>query len=317
MIAGIESISGGTLTIDGKVCNGLKPHDRGISMVFQSYALYPTMTVYDNLAFGLRLAGFDEDEIEVRVKEVSEILGIQSYLARKPKALSGGQQQRVALGRALIRHAKVFLMDEPLSNLDAIQRVNMRSEIRRIHNTVGATTIYVTHDQIEAMTMADRIVVMKDGYIQQIGTPKELYFKPVNMFVAGFIGDPQMNFIYGKVEGEKFIAKDGSVIELKGFNSKILENASKKEEVVIGFRPECCAVEKIKDAKQFESAMNVEVSEMLGDTLNIYGYLGKNHMVVRTNPFTKYTVGEDLKFYVNYDHVVFFDAKTEYIINED
>jgi multiple sugar transport system ATP-binding protein len=158
---------------------------------------------------------------------------------------------------------------------------------------------------------------MKDGYIQQIGTPKELYFKPVNMFVAGFIGDPQMNFIYGKVEGEKFIAKDGSVIELKGFNSKILENASKKEEVVIGFRPECCAVEKIKDAKQFESAMNVEVSEMLGDTLNIYGYLGKNHMVVRTNPFTKYTVGEDLKFYVNYDHVVFFDAKTEYIINED
>lgn len=317
MIAGIESISGGTLTIDGKVCNGLKPHDRGISMVFQSYALYPTMTVYDNLAFGLRLAGFDEDEIEVRVKEVSEILGIQSYLARKPKALSGGQQQRVALGRALIRHAKVFLMDEPLSNLDAIQRVNMRSEIRRIHNTVGATTIYVTHDQIEAMTMADRIVVMKDGYIQQIGTPKELYFKPVNMFVAGFIGDPQMNFIYGKVEGEKFIAKDGSVIELKGFNSKILENASKKEEVVIGFRPECCAVEKIKDAKQFESAMNVEVSEMLGDTLNIYGYLGKNHMVVRTNPFTKYKVGEDLKFYVNYDHVVFFDAKTEYIINED
>jgi multiple sugar transport system ATP-binding protein len=314
MIAGIESISGGTLTIDGKVCNGLKPHDRGISMVFQSYALYPTMTVYDNLAFGLRLAGFDEDEIEVRVKEVSEILGIQSYLARKPKALSGGQQQRVALGRALIRHAKVFLMDEPLSNLDAIQRVNMRSEIRRIHKAVGATTIYVTHDQIEAMTMADRIVVMKDGYIQQIGRPKELYFKPANMFVAGFIGDPQMNFIHGKVKGDKFIANDGSKIDLTGYDAKVLEKASKLEEVVIGFRPESCEVTPIENDSNFASEMKVEVSEMLGDTLNIYGYLGENHMVVRTNPFTSYEVGKDFKFWVDYKHVIFFDAKTENII---
>lgn len=318
MIAGIESISGGTLTIDGTVCNNLKPHDRGIAMVFQSYALYPTMTVYDNLAFGLRIAGFDEDEIEVRVKEVAEILGIETYLSRKPKALSGGQQQRVALGRALIRHAKVFLMDEPLSNLDAIQRVNMRSEIRRIHQRVGATTIYVTHDQVEAMTMADRIVVMKDGYIQQIGTPKELYFKPQNLFVAGFIGDPQMNFIYGKIDGDKFIAKeDGSVIDLKGYNEKILKNARKLDEVVIGFRPECCSVEEITNAPHISETMKVEVSEMLGDTLNIYGFLGKNHMVVRTNPFTKYTVNEDFKFYVSYDHIVLFDAKSENIINED
>lgn len=318
MIAGIESISGGTLTIDGTVCNNLKPHDRGIAMVFQSYALYPTMTVYDNLAFGLRIAGFDEDEIEVRVKEVAEILGIESYLSRKPKALSGGQQQRVALGRALIRHAKVFLMDEPLSNLDAIQRVNMRSEIRKIHQRVGATTIYVTHDQVEAMTMADRIVVMKDGYIQQIGTPKELYFKPQNLFVAGFIGDPQMNFINGKIVDNKFVAKeDGTVIELPGYNEKVLEKARKLEEVVIGFRPECCAVEEITDAKHISESMNVEVSEMLGDTLNIYGYLGKNHMVIRTNPFTKYKVNEDFKFYVSYDHIVLFDAKTENIINED
>ena len=317
MIAGIETISGGTLTIDGKVCNDLKPHDRGIAMVFQSYALYPTMSVYDNLAFGLRLAGFDEDEIETRVNEVSEILGIQSYLQRKPKALSGGQQQRVALGRALIRHAKVFLMDEPLSNLDAIQRVNMRSEIRKIHKRVGATTIYVTHDQVEAMTMADRIVVMKDGYIQQIGTPEELYFKPVNMFVAGFIGDPQMNFIKGKVEGNNFVCNDGSVINLDGYNPKILKNAAKHKEVVIGFRPECCAIEPITGNKSFASKMKVEVSEMLGDTLNIYGYLGKNHMVIRTNPFAKYEVNKDMDFFVDYNHVVFFDAETEYYINED
>jgi multiple sugar transport system ATP-binding protein len=317
MIAGIESITDGTLTIDGKVCNGLKPHDRGIAMVFQSYALYPTMSVYDNLAFGLRLAGFDEDEIEVRVKEVSEILGIQSYLQRKPKALSGGQQQRVALGRALIRHAKVFLMDEPLSNLDAIQRVNMRSEIRKIHQRVGATTIYVTHDQIEAMTMADRIVVMKDGYIQQIGTPKELYFKPQNLFVAGFIGDPQMNFITGKVEGETFIAEDGTKVNLAGYNPAILKKASEIDQVIMGFRPECCEIEPLVNKKFISEKMKVEVSEMLGDTLNIYGYLGKNHMVLRTNPFTKYSVNEDMPFYVDYDHIIFFNAKTEFIIDED
>ena len=227
MLAGLEAISSGTLTIDGRVVNNLKPRERGIAMVFQSYALYPTMTVYDNLAFGLRIAGYDEDEIEIRVDEVAKMLGIEAYLARKPKQLSGGQQQRVALGRALIQHAKIFLMDEPLSNLDAIQRVNMRAEIRRIHQQVKATTVYVTHDQIEAMTMADKIIVMKDGYIQQIGTPKELYFKPQNLFVAGFIGDPQMNFIKGKVEGEVFTAEDGYKVELKGYNPAILEKASK------------------------------------------------------------------------------------------
>ena len=316
MIAGIEAISSGILNIDGKICNNLKPRDRGIAMVFQSYALYPTMTVYDNLAFSLRIAGFDEDEIETRVQEVSNILGIQEYLARKPKALSGGQQQRVALGRALIQHAKVFLMDEPLSNLDAIQRVNMRSEIRRIHQTVGSTTIYVTHDQIEAMTMADRIVVMKDGYIQQIGTPKELYFKPRNLFVAGFIGDPQMNFIHGNVKGSKFICNDGTQIDLKGYNAKILKKASKLDDVIIGFRPECCSVDPLEDTPHMSQEMLVEVSEMLGDTMNIYGYLGKNNMVVRTNPFTKYEVNKMFKFYVNYDHIIFFNGETEEIIEE-
>ena len=315
MLAGLESISGGELKIDGKVVNALKPKDRGIAMVFQSYALYPTMTVYDNLAFGLRLAGVDEDTIEKRVNEISNILGIKAYLPRKPKALSGGQQQRVALGRALIRKANVFLMDEPLSNLDALQRVNMRSEIRRIHNITGATTVYVTHDQIEAMTMADRIVVMKDGYIQQIGTPKELYFHPTNLFVAGFIGDPQMNFIKGHVEGKTFItSKDGVKIALPGCSSALLEKVAKHKEVIMGFRPESCGLGKTSKKNFLNLSMIVEVSEMLGDTLNIYGKIGENDVVFRTNPFTKYTINKPLDFYVPYDRILFFDVNSEDIV---
>jgi len=311
MLAGIETISDGTLEINGKVVNSLKPSERGIAMVFQSYALYPTMTVYDNLAFGLRIAGFDEDVIEKRVEEVSNILGIKSYLARKPKALSGGQQQRVALGRSLIRKAKVFLMDEPLSNLDALQRVNMRSEIRKIHNATGATTVYVTHDQIEAMTMADRIVVMKDGYIQQIGTPKELYFNPTNLFVAGFIGDPQMNFINGTVVKDTFIAKEDNYrINLSGYNKKILDKACKIKEVILAFRPEHCGLGNVKKEKYLNESMIVEVSEMLGDTLNIYGKLGNNSITFRTNPFTKYEVNKPLKFNVSFNNILFFNKET-------
>ena len=315
MLAGLETISGGELIINDRVVNGLKPRERGIAMVFQSYALYPTMTVYDNLAFGLRIAGLDEDEIEQRVDEVAKILGIQDYLARRPKQLSGGQQQRVALGRALIQHANIFLMDEPLSNLDAIQRVNMRSEIRRIHQLVGATTVYVTHDQIEAMTMADRIIVMKKGYIQQIGTPKELYFKPQNLFVAGFIGDPQMNFITGTVKGNTFTAEDGSEFVLDGYDINILRKAEKLEKVVMGFRPECCSVEELQGDRVLKESIVVEVSEMLGDTMNIYGYIGKNSVVVRTTPFTKYTINEPLRFDVSYDHILFFDKESENIID--
>ena len=316
MLAGLETISSGELIINDKIVNGLKPRDRGIAMVFQSYALYPTMSVYDNLAFGLRIAGLDEDEIETRVEEVSKILGIENYLSRRPKQLSGGQQQRVALGRALIQHADIFLMDEPLSNLDAIQRVNMRSEIRRIHQLVKATTIYVTHDQIEAMTMADRIVVMKDGYIQQIGTPKELYFKPQNLFVAGFIGDPQMNFIKGNVKGDTFISEDGHEYVLKGYNEAILEKAEKLNKVVMGFRPECCSVERIEEANVLKEAIKVEVAEMLGDTMNIYGYINKTSVVVRTTPFAKYQVNEPLYFDVKHEHILFFDAESENIIEE-
>ena len=200
MIAGLENISKGDFYIDGKRANEMGPRERGVAMVFQSYALYPQMTVYDNLAFGLTLQGVDEDVIDEKVQRAAKILGLTDYLDRMPRALSGGQRQRVAVGRAIIRKVEIFLMDEPLSNLDAKQRVTMRSEITQIHRETGATTIYVTHDQTEAMTMADRIVVMKDGYIQQIGTPRELYFDPVNVFVAGFIGEPPMNFLKGTVK---------------------------------------------------------------------------------------------------------------------
>ena len=205
MIAGLEDISNGDFLINGNRANEWGPRQREVAMVFQSYALYPQMTVFDNIAFGLTLQGVDEEVIEEKVKHTAEILGLTDYLDRLPRALSGGQRQRVAIGRAIIRKVGVFLMDEPLSNLDAKQRVTMRSEIAQIHKSTGATTIYVTHDQTEAMTLADRIVVMKDGYVQQIGTPYELYYDPVNVFVAGFIGEPPMNFIRGTV-------KDGTVM---------------------------------------------------------------------------------------------------------
>ena len=199
MIAGLEDITSGELRIDEDVMNDVPPKDRNIAMVFQSYALYPHMTVYNNMAFGLQLRRVPKEEINRKVVEAAEILGLTPYLNRKPKALSGGQRQRVALGRAIVRNAKVFLMDEPLSNLDAKLRVTMRGEISKLHHSLNATTIYVTHDQIEAMTMASRIVVMKDGYIQQVGAPKEIYDNPINTFVAGFIGTPSMNFVNGVV----------------------------------------------------------------------------------------------------------------------
>ena len=212
MVAGLEEITSGELYINNRLVNVIAPNDRDIAMVFQSYALYPHMTVYDNMAFGLKLRKIPKEEIERRVNEAAAILGLEPYLNRRPKALSGGQRQRVALGRAIVRNPKVFLMDEPLSNLDAKLRVQMRSEIIKIHERVGATTIYVTHDQTEAMTMATRIVVMKDGYIQQIGTPKEVYNNPANTFVGGFIGSPAMNFLKGKYIDDCFVI-EGSKTE--------------------------------------------------------------------------------------------------------
>ena len=226
MIAGLEEISSGGFYIDDELMNDVPPKDRDIAMVFQSYALYPHMTVYDNMAFSLKLRKTPKPEIDERVKSAAEILGLTQYLDRKPKALSGGQRQRVALGRAIVRKPKVFLMDEPLSNLDAKLRVQMRSQIIKIHERVGATTIYVTHDQIEAMTMATRIVCMKDGRVQQIGSPKELYTSPANKFVAGFMGSPAMNFMMGTVSNGSFVVEGptGETITLPKDKQSLLKN---------------------------------------------------------------------------------------------
>ena len=246
MIAGLEEITSGQLLIDGEVMNDVAPKDRNIAMVFQSYALYPHMSVYDNMAFGLKLRRFSRDEIDRRVQHASEILGLKPYLDRKPAALSGGQRQRVALGRAIVRDAKVFLMDEPLSNLDAKLRVQMRSELIKLHESLKTTTIYVTHDQIEAMTMATRIVVMKDGWIQQIGAPKEIYDYPDNVFVGGFIGTPPMNFIEGRV-GEDGFFECGSTrhgvfrFRVPEKQYKILQaQGYLGVELLMGIRPEDC-----------------------------------------------------------------------------
>ena len=237
MIAGLENISKGEFYIDGKRANEMGPREREIAMVFQSYALYPHMSVYDNMAFGLSLQGVDEDVIEERVLATAKILGLTDYLDRKPRALSGGQRQRVAVGRTIIRKVGIFLMDEPLSNLDAKQRVTMRAEITDIHRKVGATTIYVTHDQTEAMTMADRIVVMKEGYVQQVGTPYELYFKPVNMFVAGFIGEPPMNFVKSVVNNGSIKIGNTTLCLADVLAQDVLASYEGKE-IVFGILPE-------------------------------------------------------------------------------
>ncbi|MBO4668106.1 MAG: sn-glycerol-3-phosphate ABC transporter ATP-binding protein UgpC [Bacilli bacterium] len=272
MIAGLEEITSGQLLIDDEVMNDVAPKDRNIAMVFQSYALYPHMTVYDNMAFGLKLRKFSRDDIDRRVQAAAETLGLKSYLDRRPKQLSGGQRQRVALGRAIVRDAKVFLMDEPLSNLDAKLRVQMRSELIKLHEQLKTTTIYVTHDQIEAMTMATRIVVMKDGWIQQIGAPKEIYDYPDNVFVGGFIGTPPMNFIEGRVREDGFFECGSNRQGI--FQFKVPEKQLKvlkdqgyiNVELLMGIRPEDCHDEPEFIAKHPESKVEakVEVSELLG-----------------------------------------------------
>ena len=314
MIAGLEEITSGTLEINGKVMNKVPPKERGIAMVFQSYALYPHLSVYENLAFGLKLAGFDEDEIDQRVKETSKIMGLTEYLERKPRNLSGGQRQRVALGRAVIRHADIFLMDEPLSNLDAKMRVTMRSELVKIHRAVGATTIYVTHDQIEAMTMATRIVCMKLGLVQQIGTPADLYFRPSNLFVAGFIGDPAMNFVRGEVKGNNFVADD-EVLSFE-FASKLNNIVSKVDgkRVVVGFRPENLSLVEVENGVKVHGT--VEITEMLGDTMNIYVTVGNSNIIIRTTPTDKYKIDDEIDFYIDQDFLHVFDEETELAIRD-
>ena len=310
MIAGLENISSGEFLINGVRANEKGPREREVAMVFQSYALYPQMTVYDNIAFGLTLQGVDEDVIEERVNKTAKILGLTEYLDRLPRALSGGQRQRVAIGRALIRKVGIFLMDEPLSNLDAKQRVTMRSEIAQIHHETGATTIYVTHDQTEAMTLADRIVVMKDGYVQQIGTPRELYFNPVNVFVAGFIGEPPMNFIRDTV-------KDGCI----RFGSQKIDLGRKLKDIkkwegkqiVFGFRPESITLAPGNDDYSFTS--NVELTEMLGDYTNIYISEGEQQAILKVDSHDTPETDVDLTFYIPLENVYLFDGETENVIH--
>ena len=279
MVAGLEDISGGELYIDGHLMNDIAPKDRDIAMVFQNYALYPHMSVRDNMAFALKLKRTPQDQINKKVQEVAEILDITQYLDRKPKALSGGQRQRVAIGRVMVRDPKVFLMDEPLSNLDAKLRNQMRAEIIKLRKRINTTFMYVTHDQTEAMTLGDRIVIMKDGYVNQIGTPQELFDKPVNLFVAGFIGMPVMNFFADSkllLEGGKYFAEiHGVKFELSEFQQKALkQNGQKACDIVAGIRPQYITVGK------GDLSATVEVSELMGTEYNIHARCGNDEVVM-------------------------------------
>ncbi len=309
MIAGLENISSGEFLINGVRANEKGPREREVAMVFQSYALYPQMTVYDNIAFGLTLQGVDEDVIEERVQKTAKILGLTDYLDRLPRALSGGQRQRVAIGRALIRKVGIFLMDEPLSNLDAKQRVTMRSEIAQIHRETGSTTIYVTHDQTEAMTLADRIVVMKDGYVQQVGTPYELYFKPANVFVAGFIGEPPMNFARSKVE-KGCIRFGDQTVDLTAVRPDAA--ALEGKEVVFGFRPEAITLREQEKATRIDC--QVELTEMLGDNTNVYITSGEQQAILKVDSHDTPETDAPLRFYIPAESIYLFDGETEMVL---
>ncbi len=311
MIAGLEDISDGEFYIDGKLANDMSPKERGIAMVFQSYALYPQMTVYDNIAFGLTIAGVDEDVIEERVMNTARILGLTDYLDRLPRALSGGQRQRVAIGRAIIRKVGIFLMDEPLSNLDAKQRVTMRAEILQIHRNTGATTIYVTHDQSEAMTLADRIVCMSEGYVQQVGTAYELYFHPKNVFVAGFLGEPPMNFVKG-------VVKDGCMMfggQPVDVSKKLGDKAHLYEgkPIIFGFRPEHTALGEKENSYVING--KVELTEMLGDTANVYLSVEGEKPILKVSPYNIPAVDSNIQFSIPYETAYFFDGETEEAID--
>ena len=320
MIAGLEEISYGEFYIDDVLMNSAAPKDRDIAMVFQSYALYPQMTVYNNMAYALKLRKVPKEEIDKRVKEAAAILKLTPYLDRKPRAMSGGQRQRVALGRSIVRRPKVFLMDEPLSNLDAKLRVAMRSEIVRIHNEVGATTIYVTHDQIEAMTMATRIVVMKDGFIQQIGVPNEIYQHPANLFVAGFIGTPAMNFLYGKLENGKF-AINGceQKIKMTAEQMQLLKNYV-GHGMVYGIRPENLIYEKDERFERYKNAsfeMKVEIIELLGDILNVHGRVGDFEAIIKMPNKYEVKEGDTIKVAIESSYERFFNETTTKAITPD
>ena len=314
MIAGLEEITSGELEIDGVCVNDMPPKDRDIAMVFQSYALYPHMTVYDNMAFGLKIRKFPKEEIDARVREAARILEITEYLQRKPKALSGGQRQRVALGRAIVRNAKVFLMDEPLSNLDAKLRVQMRAEIIKLHERMQSTTIYVTHDQTEAMTMADRIVVMKGGYIQQIGAPKEIYNHPANMFVAGFIGSPAMNFLKGTYTNGTFTVGNTS-IQVPTQYHEVMKPYDHKE-VVLGIRPEDIHYSDEMAEKYPGMCVDfqVDVSELTGHELIVHGSLEGQELVGKTSSKHDIRNHSTIQVVMDGEKIHFFDPETEIAI---
>lgn len=321
MIAGLEEISEGELFIADKLLNDVPPKDRDIAMVFQNYALYPHMTVFDNMAFGLKLRKTPKEDIKRRVEEAARILDISHLLDRKPKALSGGQRQRVALGRAIVREPKVFLLDEPLSNLDAKLRAQMRTELNKLHKRLGTTFVYVTHDQVEAMTMGDRIVVMKDGFIQQVDAPQNLYDSPVNVFVAGFIGSPQMNFIDAKL-----VSKDGKLVvtygdENKPFELELPEAKAKLpgvadyagKEIVLGVRPE-----DLHDEEMFLAAAttgffdcDVDVTEMMGAETYLYLNCVGNPLTARVSTRVSTKAGDHIKMAMDVNKIHLFDKETE------
>ena len=307
MIAGLEEITSGEILIGDRVVNNVQPKDRDIAMVFQNYALYPHMTVYENLSYGLRLRKFAKAEIKKRVDETAEILGLSDLLERKPRALSGGQRQRVAVGRAIVRHPKVFLFDEPLSNLDAKLRVQMRAEISKLHKRLDTTIIYVTHDQVEAMTMGDRITVLHDGLIQQVDSPLNLYDHPKNLFVAGFIGSPAMNFINGKI-----VEENGLKYVTTGIEIPIPEEQKKKmkgytgKEVIMGIRPENLYLKKDGDIKAF-----IEVIEPMGNEIILYGAIDEIKFIIRTEVREDYKPGDKISLAIKEDFIHFFDVETE------
>ena len=327
MIAGLEEISEGELYIGDRLVNDVAPKDRDIAMVFQNYALYPHMTVFDNMAFGLKLRKVPKDEIARKVEEAARILDLSHLLDRKPKAMSGGQRQRVALGRAIVRSPKVFLLDEPLSNLDAKLRAQMRTEISKLHKKLGTTFIYVTHDQTEAMTMGDRIVVMKDGFIQQVDSPQGLYEAPVNKFVAGFLGSPQMNFIDAtlrKNEMQQYVVEFGSEDSKSGRGQKfqIVVPESKaiseleryvNKEIVLGIRPENVHDEPayVNNATTGLAECNVEITEMMGAETYLYLLCGGVSMTARVSPRSTARPGDDIQVALDPNKIHLFDKETE------
>ena len=319
MIAGLEEISGGDLFIDGERVNDISPKDRNIAMVFQNYALYPHMTVFDNMAFGLKLRKFPKQEIRKRVEETSEILGLTEFLQRRPKEMSGGQRQRVAIGRAIVRQPKVFLFDEPLSNLDAKLRVQMRMEIKRLHRQLQATMIYVTHDQVEAMTLGDKIVVLKDGDVQQIDTPMTVYNNPANRFVAGFIGSPAMNFVEGRIAKAEELQFVGEGVQFGIPNDHELQEKLRPfagKQVIFGFRPEYMYDKSLENEKQLSVDLEIVIDtvEMIGSEAFNYFYFVENNrenFCFRSSSDQRYGPGEKVSVGVDVRRLLFFDGETE------